>query len=76
MTITLITGANNGLSYETSRRLIGLGHTVLVGARGRQRGEAAARELGGALLRSTRPKRTAWTRRRRACGTSTPVSMC
>lgn len=47
MTITLITGANKGLGYETSRRLIELGHTVLVGARDRQRGEAAARELGG-----------------------------
>ena len=50
MTITLITGANKGLGYETSRRLIGLGYTVLVGARSRQRGEAAARELGGTFV--------------------------
>jgi NAD(P)-dependent dehydrogenase (short-subunit alcohol dehydrogenase family) len=50
MTITLITGANKGLGYETSRRLIGLGYTVLVGARNRQRGEAAARALGGTFL--------------------------
>jgi NAD(P)-dependent dehydrogenase (short-subunit alcohol dehydrogenase family) len=50
MTITLITGANKGLGYETSRRLIELGHTVLVGARDRQRGEAAACELGGTFV--------------------------
>jgi NAD(P)-dependent dehydrogenase (short-subunit alcohol dehydrogenase family) len=36
MTITLITGANKGLGYEAARRLIGLGHTVLAGARDRR----------------------------------------
>lgn len=50
MTITLITGANKGLGYETARRLLGLGHTVLVGARDRQRGQAAARSLGGTFV--------------------------
>jgi NAD(P)-dependent dehydrogenase (short-subunit alcohol dehydrogenase family) len=50
MTITLITGANKGLGYETSRRLIELGHTVMMGARDRQRGEAAAREIGGTYI--------------------------
>ena len=50
MTITLITGANKGLGYETARRLIDLGHTVLVGARDPQRGTQAARELGGVYL--------------------------
>src|SRR5690348_14002675 len=50
MTITLITGANKGLGYETARRLIGLGHTVLAGARDPQRGTQAAGELGAAFL--------------------------
>jgi NAD(P)-dependent dehydrogenase (short-subunit alcohol dehydrogenase family) len=50
MTITLITGANKGLGYETARRLIDLGHTVLLGARDPERGTHAARELGGVYL--------------------------
>ena len=50
MTITLITGANKGLRYETARRLVGLGHTVLAGARDPQRGTKAARELGAAFI--------------------------
>ncbi len=50
MTITLITGANKGLGYETARRLIELGHTVLVGARNPQRGTTAARELGATFI--------------------------
>ena len=50
MTITLITGANKGLGYETARRLIDLGHTVLAGARDPKRGSKAARELGAAFV--------------------------
>ncbi|MFZ0250391.1 MAG: SDR family NAD(P)-dependent oxidoreductase [Acidimicrobiales bacterium] len=50
MTVTLITGANKGLGYETARRLIAEGHTVYVGARDVGRGEAAARELGGRFV--------------------------
>ena len=50
MTVTLITGANKGLGRETARRLIGLGHTVYIGARSIERGEAAAAELGARFV--------------------------
>lgn len=46
MTTTFITGANKSLGYETARRLIAAGHTVLIGARDPQRGRAAAEALG------------------------------
>jgi len=46
MTVTLITGANKGLGYEAARQLIIRGHTVYVGSRDWQRGEAAASALG------------------------------
>jgi NAD(P)-dependent dehydrogenase (short-subunit alcohol dehydrogenase family) len=50
MTTTLITGANKGLGYETARRLVGLGHTVVVGARDVERGAAAAEALGARFV--------------------------
>jgi NAD(P)-dependent dehydrogenase (short-subunit alcohol dehydrogenase family) len=51
MTVTLVTGANKGLGYETARQLIERGHTVYIGARSVERGEAAATELGGQFVR-------------------------
>ena len=49
-TITLITGANKGLGLETARRLVELGHTVLLGARDPDRGRQAADALGAELV--------------------------
>jgi NAD(P)-dependent dehydrogenase (short-subunit alcohol dehydrogenase family) len=50
MTLTLITGANKGLGRETARRLLRVGHTVLVGAREAERGQRKADELGAVFL--------------------------
>lgn len=43
--IALITGANKGIGFETARRIGQHGHVVLLGARDRARGEAAAATL-------------------------------
>ncbi|KPI05531.1 short-chain dehydrogenase/reductase SDR [Actinobacteria bacterium OK074] len=51
MTTTFITGANKGLGYETARRLVELGHTVIVGARDPERGAVAAAALGARFVR-------------------------
>jgi NAD(P)-dependent dehydrogenase (short-subunit alcohol dehydrogenase family) len=50
MTATLVTGANKGLGYETARRLIEQGHSVYIGARSVERGEAAANGLGARFV--------------------------
>ena len=50
MTITLISGGNKGLGREAGRRLLGLGHTVYLGARDAGRGQAAAGEIGARFL--------------------------
>lgn len=44
-TIALVTGANRGLGFETSRSLAHKGFTVLMGARSAEKGEAAAAKL-------------------------------
>jgi NAD(P)-dependent dehydrogenase (short-subunit alcohol dehydrogenase family) len=50
MTVTLITGANKGIGYETARQLMAAGHTVYLGARRVERGEKAAAELGAPFV--------------------------
>ncbi|MGW4681540.1 SDR family NAD(P)-dependent oxidoreductase [Micromonospora taraxaci] len=50
MTVTLITGGNKGIGFETARQLLDLGHTVYIGARDVERGEKAAAELGARFV--------------------------
>ncbi|OZF32035.1 short-chain dehydrogenase [Rhodococcus sp. 14-2483-1-1] len=45
-TITMITGGNKGIGHETARRLQRADHTVVIGARNRELGRAAAADLG------------------------------
>lgn len=51
MTVTLVTGANKGIGFETAKQLLALGHVVYVGARDVERGEKAAAELGARFVR-------------------------
>ncbi|MDQ1026157.1 NAD(P)-dependent dehydrogenase (short-subunit alcohol dehydrogenase family) [Streptomyces umbrinus] len=50
MTVTLITGANKGIGFETARQLLELGHVVYIGARDVERGKKAAAELGAQFV--------------------------
>lgn len=45
--IVLVTGGNRGIGLETCRQLAALGHTVLLGSRDLQKGQAAAATLPG-----------------------------
>lgn len=50
MTISLITGANKGIGFETARQLVDLGHIVYIGARDSERGQKAAEALGARFV--------------------------
>ncbi|MGW0760360.1 SDR family NAD(P)-dependent oxidoreductase [Streptomyces sp. NPDC002814] len=50
MTVTLITGANKGIGFETAKQLLELGHVVYIGARDVERGEKAAAALGARFV--------------------------
>jgi NAD(P)-dependent dehydrogenase (short-subunit alcohol dehydrogenase family) len=50
MTTTFITGANRSLGHEAARRLLEAGHTVILGARDRELGRAAADGLGARFV--------------------------
>ena len=50
MTVTLITGANKGIGFETAGQLRESGHDVYVGARDLERGKRAADAIGARFV--------------------------
>lgn len=50
MTITLVTGANKGIGFETAKQFVEQGHTVFLGARSAERGAPAAVTIGARFV--------------------------
>ena len=48
--VIIVTGANSGCGLETSRQLVKQGATVILACRNQERGEAAAKDVGGVFL--------------------------
>jgi NAD(P)-dependent dehydrogenase (short-subunit alcohol dehydrogenase family) len=49
--VIIITGANSGCGLETARQLVTQGATVILACRNEERGEAAAKDVGGIFLK-------------------------
>ena len=45
--VALVTGANTGVGFQIAKALADNGYTVYIGARNREKGEAAVTEIGG-----------------------------
>lgn len=50
MTVSLITGANKGIGFETAKQLVELDHVVYLGARSIARGTPAAERIGARFV--------------------------
>jgi NAD(P)-dependent dehydrogenase (short-subunit alcohol dehydrogenase family) len=48
--IALVTGANQGVGLQVAKELVAHGHTVLVGSRHLERGEAATKKIGAGAI--------------------------
>jgi NAD(P)-dependent dehydrogenase (short-subunit alcohol dehydrogenase family) len=48
--VIIVTGANSGCGLETSRQLVKQGATVILACRNAERGEEAAKDVGGVFL--------------------------
>mmetsp|Transcript_1252 Transcript_1252/g.1650 ORF Transcript_1252/g.1650 Transcript_1252/m.1650 type:complete len:330 (-) Transcript_1252:50-1039(-) len=48
--VVIVTGANSGCGLETSRQLVKQGATVILACRNKEKGEEAAKDVGGVFL--------------------------